>query len=191
MSKEAEVVKEHIIECEEALRNNDVENIRKLGTRILSIYRLKILTLNRWRVFEPTIENMERLICTLKLYQGELIDKQSIEELRQQKVSLSASINNSGNSTNTNINTNTNTNNLDIKAMFEDARKVIEDDEALGEEEIEEIISKINEIEEIGNEEISKSKKWRKLKTCVSWITTKGVKVATTLMPLMMKILEE
>ena len=103
--------------------------------------------------FEPTIENMERLICTLKLYQGELIDKQSIEELRQQKVSLSASINNSGNSTNTNINTNTNTNNLDIKAMFEDARKVIEDDEALGEEEIEEIISKINEIEEIGNEE--------------------------------------
>ena len=57
--------------------------------------------------------------------------------------------------------------------MFEDARKVIEDDEALGEEEIEEIISKINEIEEIGNEEISKSKKWRKLKTCVAGLVQK------------------
>ena len=171
MSKEAEVVKEHIIECEEALCNNDIENMRKLGTMILSVYRLKILTLNRWRSFEPTIENMERLISELKLYQGELIDKQSIEELKQQKVSLSASINNSGNSTNTNTNTNTNTstNNLDIKTMFEDARKIIEDDESLGEEEIEEIISKINEIEEIGNEEISKPKKWRKLRECVSW----------------------
>lgn len=189
MSKEAEIVKEHINECEEALFSQDTESMRKLGTRMLSIYRLKVLSINRWRVFEPTIDNMEHLISALKLYQGELIDKQSIEELKQQKISLNASVNNSGNSTNTN--TNTNTNNLAIKAMFEEARKAIEDDESLGEEEIEEIISKINEIEEVGNEEISNPRKWRKLKDCVSWMSTKGVKIATTLMPLIMNILED
>lgn len=75
--------------------------------------------------------------------------------------------------------------------MFKDARKSIEDDEALGEEEIKEIICKINEIEEVGNEDISKPKKWRKLKGCVNWMSIKGVKVATTLMPIMMKMLED
>ncbi|MGY5267531.1 hypothetical protein [Paraclostridium bifermentans] len=187
MSNEAEIVKEHIIECEDALFKQDTESMRKLGTRMLSIYRLKVLSINRWRAFEPTIENMERLISALKLYKGELIDRQSLEALKQQKISLNASVHNSGNSTNTN----TNNNNLDIKTMFEDARKSIEDDEALGEEEIKEIICKINEIEEVGNEDISKPKKWRKLKGCVNWMSTKGVKVATTLMPIMMKMLED
>lgn len=86
MSKEAEIVKEHIIKCEEALFNQDTENMCKLGTRMLRIYRLKVISINRWRVFEPTIENMERLISKLKLYQGELIDRQSLEELKQQKI---------------------------------------------------------------------------------------------------------
>lgn len=37
MSNEAEIVKEHIIECEDALFNQDTESMRKLGTRMSTI----------------------------------------------------------------------------------------------------------------------------------------------------------
>ena len=59
---------------------------------------------------------------------------------------------------------------------------------SLSENEIEEIQSKINALEEIVNSKESKSKKWSKAKDIIKWVADKGVDVGIALLPLILKI---
>lgn len=60
-------------------------------------------------------------------------------------------VKNSGNSTNTNVNNNK----IDIKTLFENIKREIEDNGSL----IEVVIDKTNEIESVSQEKVSRSKK--------------------------------
>ena len=59
---------------------------------------------------------------------------------------------------------------------------------SLREDEIEEITSKIDEIERIVNSKDRKTKKWEEAKEIIKWIAEKGVDVGITLLPLLLQI---
>lgn len=84
--------------------------------------------------------------------------------------------------------TNTNENIIDISVSFSDVRKEIENMSALTDTEIDEILSKINDLEKIVESSDRKSKKWDKAKDIVKWIADKGVDVGIALLPLLLQI---
>lgn len=86
----------------------------------------------------------------------------------------------------TNI-TNSNENNVRIESFLEVKHKV-ENMTALPDSEIEEILSKINELENIVKSNDRKSKKWSKAAEIIKWVADKGIDVGLTLLPLILKI---
>lgn len=84
--------------------------------------------------------------------------------------------------------TNTNENKVDIHISFNDVRREIENMSALPEAEIEEILGKISELENIVKSADRKSKKWEKAKGIIKWIADKGVDVGIALLPLLLQI---
>lgn len=197
-----EIINRQIKECDEVLQTNDFFKINKLAKSLYSLHRIDVKPIstlgagkssnefgeNELRRIRDSLEMhlaKEMLALEKEKYRGTNLSLESKSESNN-SISDVAKVSDSGNSTNTITNTVT----LDLKAIFDNARKVIEDDEALCEEEVQEIISKINEIEKIGNEDTSRPQKWRKLKDCVTWTSTKGVKIAMQVMPLIMKVLE-
>lgn len=85
-------------------------------------------------------------------------------------------------------NNNTNSNTIDINISFERARKTIENMTALPDSEVEEILSKMKELEAIVQSKDRKTKKWENAKGIVKWIADKGVDVGITLLPLLLQI---
>lgn len=89
---------------------------------------------------------------------------------------------------NTNTNTNNNLNVIDIDISFEQARKTIENMTALTDPEVEEILTKVDELEKIVQSKERKTKKWENAKGIIKWIADKGVDVGIALLPLLMQI---
>ncbi len=72
--------------------------------------------------------------------------------------------------------------------MFEQARQKIEDMPGLNDEDTEEIKSKIDELENISKESISKKKKWEKVKPILSFAIDKSADVAISIMSLILQM---
>lgn len=81
-----------------------------------------------------------------------------------------------------------NSNDININLSFKDARKQIEEMPGLNEAETEELKAKIDELEQINNEKISKKKKWEKVKPIISFVLDKGADVAITIMGLILQM---
>lgn len=94
-------------------------------------------------------------------------------------------------SDNNNTLSNTNNNTVDVKVLFEDARNKIEDDTSLGEEELQEILGKINELEELHDSDERPRSKWNKSKEVMTWVLTKGAKVASIVLPLITEVIKQ
>lgn len=90
---------------------------------------------------------------------------------------------------NSNNNQNTNTNEIEItfKETINQARKEIENNGSLHQEEIEEILAKLNELEDIHDLPENKNKKWAKLKGLLNWVSTKGVDIGIKVLPLIIE----
>lgn len=78
-------------------------------------------------------------------------------------------------------NTNTNNNSIYLKLTFDQARQQVEEMTALNQEQTDEIIEKINEMENISKEKSPKKKKWEKIKPILSFALDKGVDIAIML----------
>lgn len=85
-------------------------------------------------------------------------------------------------------NNNTNSNTIDINISFEQARKNIENMTALPDSEVEEILTKVDELERIVQSKDRKTKKWENAKEIIKWIADKGVDVGIALLPLLLQI---
>ena len=83
---------------------------------------------------------------------------------------------------------NTNQLTANINITFSEVREKIENMSALQDSEIEEILSKIEELEEIVQSSERKTKKWEKAKGIIKWVADKGVDVGISLLPLILKI---
>jgi hypothetical protein len=93
----------------------------------------------------------------------------------------------SGPSNNISVNV-SNTNEIAIDVSFEQARQKIEDMPGLTDADTEEIKGKINDLENIANEDIPKKKKWEKIKPILKFAIDKGADVAITIMGLILQM---
>ena len=91
------------------------------------------------------------------------------------------------NYTSQNTNYNSNESNIIICISFEQVRQKIENMSSLSEAEIEEILCKINELEQIVQLSDRKSKKWDNAKGIIKWIADKGVDVGISVIPLLLQ----
>ena len=83
---------------------------------------------------------------------------------------------------------NTNRMDVNVNITFSEARAKVEDMTSLKEEEIQEILQKIDELEQLVNSKDRKTKKWDKAKEIIKWIAEKGIDVGLTLLPLLLKL---
>lgn len=89
------------------------------------------------------------------------------------------------NSINVNV---SNSNEIVVNISFDDARKRIDEMPGLDDAATEEIKGKINELENISNENIPKKKKWEKVKPILAFALDKGADVAITIMGLILQM---
>lgn len=208
MSSLDSILEKQIGECEKALLKNDNSEINALAARLGKLYFNEIKQITYLGQFKSYSDfgrvELEEIKDALILHRGNMQYNLEIEKCKSSNVSLKSehisenpinlsdigNVKDSGNSNNTNSNVNTNDNNIDIKTLFKDIKREVENNGSLTEEEIEEIIEKINEIESISQEEISRPKKWGKLKSIINWMTTKGVDIGVKIYPLIMASLQ-
>lgn len=79
-------------------------------------------------------------------------------------------------------------NNVTVNISFEQVREQIEDMTALSREQTDEILEKINELEEISKENISRKTKWEKVKPIIAFALDKGADVAMAILSLVMQM---
>ncbi len=79
-------------------------------------------------------------------------------------------------------------NNVTVNVTFEQVREEIEDMAALSREQTDEILEKINELEEISKESSSKKAKWEKVRPIISFALDKGVDVAIAILSLVVQM---
>ena len=80
------------------------------------------------------------------------------------------------------------TNEINVSITFEQAKQEIEDMPGLTDSETEEIKSKIDDLESISKEPISKKKKWEKVKPILAFALDKGADVAITIMSIIIQM---
>ena len=80
------------------------------------------------------------------------------------------------------------TTNVMVNLSFEEARQKVEDMTALNQEQTDEVIEKIDELEAISKEDISRKKKWEKVKPILAFALDKGADIATAIMALVLQM---
>lgn len=93
----------------------------------------------------------------------------------------------SGSARNSDVNVTVN-NTVNISISFEETRQKIEDMSALSREQTDEILEKINELEEISKESSSCKTKWEKVKPIITFTLDKGADVAMAILSLIMQM---
>ena len=190
------LLQEHIDECNEVLQRNNELEINELCIRLGTLYQYEVYQINNLSSCRNFTSNELRIIRdALKLYKANQYNKLEIEKLkylnkankkddigRTININCESNINSRSNLINNNI--------LDIINLFKNVRNDIENNALLQEDEVNEIIEKINEIENISKEDISRDKKWNKLKSIVNWLTNKGVDIAIKIYPLIISSLQ-
>lgn len=181
------------------LSSSDLGQLIEEITRVVfddsEVMELCLNYYSSYNEYDDFLSDVQKLKAKLKYKRATIIDEnktteeheqREIEKLRLQvelaKESSAVHNHNINNVENKNIINNT------MNISFEDARKTINDMSSLSENEIEEIQSKINALEEIVNSKESKSKKWSKAKDIIKWVADKGVDVGIALLPLILKI---
>ncbi len=79
-------------------------------------------------------------------------------------------------------------NNVTVCISFDQVREKIENMTALSREQTDEIINRINELEEISREKTSRKTKWEKVKPIIAFALDKGADVAIAILSLVMQM---
>lgn len=79
-------------------------------------------------------------------------------------------------------------NTVNISISFEETRQKIEDMTTLSREQTDEILEKINELEEISKEKSSRKTKWEKVKPIITFALDKGADVAIAILTLVIQM---
>ena len=80
------------------------------------------------------------------------------------------------------------TTNIGINITFEEVRSQVKEMSSLTDEQTQEVLEKINTIEEIVKSKDSKKTKWEKIKSILIWLADKSCDVGIALLPLILKI---
>ena len=99
-------------------------------------------------------------------------------------------VNNNSINNNKNDVSNSNQIQLNFELMFNQLREEILNNPYLPQEETDEIVEKIDEIEDIAESNISKKEKWTKLRGYLGWLGTKGLDIGLKLLPIILEVLK-
>ena len=105
-------------------------------------------------------------------------------KLRSYSMGLNVNYDNQAIKRNQNISVNVNNNNsnvINLNLTFDQARQQVEEMTTLSQKQSDEIIEKINEIENISKEKSTKKRKWEKIKPILAFALDKGVDIAIML----------
>lgn len=75
-----------------------------------------------------------------------------------------------------------------LTISFEEVKQKIKDMTGLSESETDETLARVNEIQNIVNQNESRKAKWQKVKPILNWLADKSVDVGCALLPLILKI---
>lgn len=79
--------------------------------------------------------------------------------------------------------------NITIETVFDNARQQIKD-ACLPDEQEEEVLAKIQELKDIMASNVSKRKRWEKIKDIFKWVAEQGIHVASIIVPLLADIVK-
>lgn len=174
------IIDEDIAACETELKSGNLKNKFALHARLISKYGtiidgfkddLRSLFYDDDGIYATeNIETMRQKLLLFKAMEYKNVYAESDNSI---------TVNNSNQVINT------------VNLTFADAKEKIENMSALSETDISEILEKIKNIEEIVTSKEKKTKKWEKAKPIITWVADKGVDVALTLIPLLLKIGEQ
>ncbi len=82
-------------------------------------------------------------------------------------------------------------NQVNVNITFEDVRSQVEDMTSLTEEETQELLKRIDELEEIVNSKDKKKTKWEKVAPILKWLAEKSFDVGMKVLPLILKLQEQ
>ena len=93
---------------------------------------------------------------------------------------------------NLNVNENKKSNKIDFEVNLKNIFSIIEENTSISQEEIEEIISKLNSIEEIVKDEnLKRPKKWQKIKEIGKYILDKGIDISIVALPYILDVMKK
>lgn len=189
------VVEDDIYSCEEILQKKDINEAKSLLVQLVPAYSDYIEGITEGLDYYAPTFGMGRsnidFLSDIKILKRklELFCSNNCEPTKNfgKKVSGNkVEINNNNN----NNNTNTVSNCLNIEVLFNQAKEKIETDESLSEDEINEVLRKIEEIKQIHESNEPKNKKWFKLRPTMEWLGTKGLTIATTIINLITAVIK-
>lgn len=173
------IITEDINKCEEIIKSGNKAVMNELHDTLLSKYA---------KIIDGFGENLHSLFYD---NYGTYV-KQNLETMRQKLVLFQAMEYRNRYSTvagdgNVTINNN---NNMDVilNITFSDAKERVENMTSLTEDEIQEVLTKIDELESIINSSERKTKKWNNAKEIIKWMADKSVDIGLTLLPLLLKL---
>ena len=193
------LIKNDIDKIKDEILNGTYESQKNLYILIVKGYRIEFPNIGRGISFSDTPDYKHCLeVLAKRLEMKMMACDYEQEKLLRDNGNIQSPVNVNVNNTNTsssdnhstNTNNNTNTTTVDLKAMFEEARKTIDDDESLNDNEVSEIIERINQLEELASSDENKRSKWNKCKEVMTWLFEKGAKVAGTILPLIIEIIK-
>lgn len=182
----AKIIEPDIITIDHAINSGDENNMKKVHTQMDGRYTTNIPNFGKSMYgysedygFDYEYMGIEALIHNLRIMKGRLegyIYNFPITQASApyQDIHLNVPV--------------TNTNKINISLSFNDVRQQIEDMPGLTEKETNELKDKINELEKINSEKISRKKKWEKIKPIASFVLDKGVDVAIPILSLILQM---
>ena len=175
-------VYQDIDNIEEALESNDSEKMFDVHSEIDATYQSAIIN---WGMsmycynpnfgFDIYRDDTEALRFNLRKMKA---------KLRSYSKGFNLNYDNQAIKRNQNISVNVNNNNsnvINLNLTFDQARQQVEEMTTLSQKQSDEIIEKINEIENISKEKSTKKRKWEKIKPILAFALDKGVDIAIML----------
>ncbi len=179
-----EKIKKDIARIDEAIASNNLEEMKNLGLELYQTYGNEIPDL-----LESLYNDIDKYAeMNLKITKGKLELMKPIKEdnkLQSESEKPIIQITN----VNENKNNVSNQNQIEIIISFEDVRNQIKAmDATLDQNQIDEILQKISDLEEIFKSSDKRSTKWKNASTIGKWLFDKSVDVGISLLPLFLKI---
>ena len=198
-----EMIKSDIERIDSEISKGNNASAKKLQEEIVNTYKSEIPYIDNnlsydipnyidegYYSYGDYVKNLNTIKRRLELFflkkQEEINTGSEIANYNQVNPLINITNNTNSSSDNHSINTSSNSNNaaIDIKVMFEEAKKSIDEIDNITTQEYDEIITKINELEELHQSEEKPRKKWDKCKEMMKWLCEKGSKVASVILPL-------
>ena len=179
------IIDDDIASIEQAINSDDIEQMKNIHMSIEGKYAAYIPTLglsmygyNEQFGFDYEFIGKESLKHNLSLMKARIegysrnFPVMSVQSAPQNNISVNVPV----------------TNEININITFEQAKQQIEDMPGLNDADTEELKNKIDDLENISKESISKKKKWEKVKPILSFALDKGADVAIAIMSLILQM---